>query len=379
MPTVRVQVRSKPDRAKLQLFYIDLFTGKEVTRSAKTEDRQAAERAAALWQAEIEAGQAGRSLSWETFCDRVDDEFLRGAEPRTKSAYKTSLDRFELLVGTPRVVAAIDSSTMSRYAALLERSVGSRETARKHLRHLKAIFRWAEKIGLIPRAPQFVMPRPGEQKAKGRPITEDEFNAMLKATPGIVGDEHAASWLFFLRGLWCSALRLNEALALSYDSPPARLLTSGKYPSVAFSGKGQKNRKTESCPIAPEFAALLATASDRTGKVFRPTLQNRKVDLTLASKTISAIGEAAGVVVNEEGKHGSAHDFRRSFGTRWALKVPPVVLQKMMRHASISTTLGYYVSIQVDDLGAAIWGETVPATVLPPEPQEQNSPQKSRK
>ncbi len=40
-------------------------------------------------------------------------------------------------------------------------------------------------------------------------------------------------------------------------------------------------------------------------------------------------------------KYASAHDFRGSFGERWAKIVMPAVLQRMMRHKSILTTMRY--------------------------------------
>ena len=62
------------------------------------------------------------------------------------------------------------------------------------------------------------------------------------------------------------------------------------------------------------------------------------------------------MVVNKgDGKFASAHDFRRAFGTRWARKVMPMVLQKLMRHDSIETTMRYYVDLDVDDMAEELW------------------------
>ena len=75
-----------------------------------------------------------------------------------------------------------------------------------------------------------------------------------------------------------------------------------------------------------------------------------------AGWVISELGERAGVIVNPtEGKFASAHDLRRSFGTRWAPRVKPTVLQKLMRHANIQTTLKYYVAIESDDIAEELW------------------------
>ena len=46
---------------------------------------------------------------------------------------------------------------------------------------------------------------------------------------------------------------------------------------------------------------------------------------------------------------------RRSFGTRWAKRVMPAVLKRLMRHADISTTMGYYVSLSADEIGTDLW------------------------
>ena len=63
------------------------------------------------------------------------------------------------------------------------------------------------------------------------------------------------------------------------------------------------------------------------------------------------IGKKAGVVVDKEaGKYATAHDLRRSFGTRWASKVKAATLQLLMRHEDIQTTMRYYVGLEVDVL-----------------------------
>jgi hypothetical protein len=65
----------------------------------------------------------------------------------------------------------------------------------------------------------------------------------------------------------------------------------------------------------------------------------------------------AGIVVSREGgiKYASAHDLRRSFGTRWAKKKMPAILQKLMRHANISTTEKYYMTLEADEVMEELW------------------------
>ncbi len=43
------------------------------------------------------------------------------------------------------------------------------------------------------------------------------------------------------------------------------------------------------------------------------------------------------------------------FGTRWAKKVMPMDLQKLMRHDSIETTMRYYVDLDADEMAEELW------------------------
>lgn len=81
-----------------------------------------------------------------------------------------------------------------------------------------------------------------------------------------------------------------------------------------------------------------------------------------ASDVIGRIGESARIVVARdpdtgEIKFASAHDLRRSFGTRWAKRVMPATLQRLMRHADIATTMRHYVQIGADDVAAELWAK----------------------
>ncbi len=40
---------------------------------------------------------------------------------------------------------------------------------------------------------------------------------------------------------------------------------------------------------------------------------------------------------------------------KWAKKVMPAVLQRLMRHANIATTMKYYVTLDAYDLAAELW------------------------
>ena len=80
---------------------------------------------------------------------------------------------------------------------------------------------------------------------------------------------------------------------------------------------------------------------------------------------MSVIGRNADVEVKPgSDKFATCHDFRRSFGRRWARRVMPAELKLLMRHASIDTTMKYYVGIEADDIASGLWARFNPASPL---------------
>ena len=208
----------------------------------------------------------------------------------------------------------------------------------------------------------------GGRLMKGRPITGEEFERMLAAVDKTIvlaatatrqqlqeHSEAAASLRHLLTGLWLSGLRLGEALKLTWDQwgdgIRVRVDSDGDV-CLLIDAEDQKNRQTMVYPVIDEFARFLLETppEERTGFVFNPRGSrgsSRKVKPV--SSWISAIGRKARVKVNTRdgvNKYASAHDLRRAFGTRWAMIVPALLLQKLMRHASLDTTLNYYVELE---------------------------------
>ena len=115
--------------------------------------------------------------------------------------------------------------------------------------------------------------------------------------------------------------------------------------------------------MAPEFAELLRQAddSDRVGYVFTPAARMPscgRLGTQQVRRVIQDVGRLANIVVSEGGqkrKFASAHDLRRSFGLRWSERVMPQVLKELMRHASIETTMKYYVGQNAQRTAAQLW------------------------
>jgi integrase len=60
---------------------------------------------------------------------------------------------------------------------------------------------------------------------------------------------------------------------------------------------------------------------------------------------LSALSVRVIMLARKAGVKLSMHSLRKGFGCRYAGKVSAHVLQRLMRHADISTTMGYYANI----------------------------------
>ena len=96
---------------------------------------------------------------------------------------------------------------------------------------------------------------------------------------------------------------------------------SGRRPRFRIFAEAEKGRQDRLLPITPDFAEFLYTfpSDERTGHVFKlhGTYTGAQMTSARAGRVISDIGKRAKVMVNKtEQKFASAHDLRRSYGTR---------------------------------------------------------------
>ena len=369
---IKVHVVKYPDRANLVMRYRDPFTGKQVQRSTGTTKQRDAERKAAKWEAELREGRYQKrcKMSWEDFRTYYSDNALPGLAVASISSYETTLNVFER-TANPQRLADVTTERVTAFVTELRKQGRTEATVGHHLRHLKATMRWVNRQGLLTVLPQFDMPKrvKGAKVMRGRAITAEEFDRMLKVVPKIVENTAAKSWEFYLRSLWESGLRLSESLTLRWENAPDAIVVdlTGRRPMLRIPAEAEKGNQDRLLPITPEFATLLAgiPERERRGRVFKlldidgtllPTSR------TIVGKIVSAIGETAGVVVDERRKgdqtvrkFASAHDLRRAFGQRWSARVMPTVLRELMRHASIATTMAYYVGDNAEATADALW------------------------
>ena len=369
MKAITVKVTKYSRRKFYVMYWEDPLTRKRCYESTRQTTRSKAERVAAVREAELLEGRykPAANTTWQEFRERYEDEVLTSLAERTDKAVGTVFNKVEALVH-PQKLSDLNADRLSEYQSGLRKAELSEATIRTYLAHLRSSLRWAVDMGMLREVPKVKMPKRarGSKMMKGRPITTEEFERLLSKTESVVGAAAAQSWQHFLTGLWWSGLRLSEGLDLWWDrQDKLRVDMDGRRPMLWIRADLEKGNQDRLLPMAPEFAEFLEATpvEERTGRVFRP--MNRKgtglsIDSDWVSRVICRIGKAAGVIVNPKGRNGkvkcaSAHDLRRSFGDRWAPRVMPIVLQELMRHESIETTLKYYVGRNAEATADAIW------------------------
>lgn len=361
-----VKVRSK----YLVLRWTCPETGKTKQKSARTNDRRKAERIAGQLEDELRRGTyfEPNKITFEEFREVFEDQRFPNLKPGSGRCYESTFNRIEKLVN-PNRLSELDAITVTRFQNKLRELGVAETTVSKHLRHLKAALRWAKSMGFVNKVPDIHFPKRGrhQQLMKGRPISDEEFEAMLKAVVEVIGDESAESWNHLIRGIWLSGLRLGEALALTWHPSNSIFvdLTGSKYPMFRIKGIYEKGGKDRLLPMTPDFSEYLAKVGiERSGFVFNPgRIRNgRKLQFQRTtqwvSKVGSRIGKKAKIIVSDSDakkKYASFHDLRRSFGDRWSRKVMPQILMKLMRHESIDTTLRYYVGHDAAKIAEELW------------------------
>ncbi len=313
----------------------------------------------------------GPDMDWGDFREQYRVLHLSTVRDSTAAHAESRIDLAERILKPKTLGDVADPNSLQQLQAQLLAGAHSRRkkprsyhTVRGYMNSVLAAMNWAHLQGWIPTAPKIRKIKTPKQKVmKGRPITMAEFQLMLKATSKVVGEEAAESWKHVLRGLWSSALRLDELMHVSWDKPGSirPVWKEGQLPILEIPAAMQKNDTEESIPLLPWFESVLLETppEERKGWAFRPqSLQlklGRKVkqsrpDPEWVGKVIARIGKEAGVVVEAADertgrpeKHATAHDLRRSCGERLRdAGVPPLVICRVMRHSSWETTRKHY-------------------------------------
>jgi integrase len=330
---IKVWLLKPNDRPFYKLEWVEPGTSKHKSKSTKTADETKANEMRHDLEAALNDGryQEKSRMPWERFRTKYLDECLVHKRENTRKKAGSVFDRFEELIN-PQKMGEITETTISAYSKKLRDEGKEPATIHGHLAYLRAALRWAVKKGIIPKCPHIDMP-PLPDKEVIRKIVAEEFERLILKAP-------TEYWRVFCSVAWFTGMRRNEMLALTWDdrSKPCIDLTAKR---IHIPAAYNKNKKYQWLPLHPELidiltglrARLAEKGKDATGTIFPFHYLPQET-----SRKFTAIARSAGLKI-------SLHDLRRSFASRYASEVPAPVLQRLMRHASIQTTLKYYTDI----------------------------------
>lgn len=324
------------------LQWIDPASGKRKTKSAGTYDRRDADRKAKELEYELNHGLAelGGRMPWRAFRDAYEAEHVNQLRERSQEAIRTALDHFERF--KPRItVNDISVRTVAEFARYLRilpqraQKIGlAPKSIKSYLVSLHGALAWGQRQEFIRTVPAFPEIKVPKRKPQATPA--EVFERIIAA-------ERSPEWRGILYAAWYAGLRIEECLrtrwAESFEHPWIDL----ERRRIVFPAAGQKNNEDDWLPIHRVLFEVLDALPRTSVKVFPVGC-----DRPAASKHFSRLFRKLGV-------RTTFHGLRRGFITRLAKdpNVTPAMLKRLARHASIQTTMQFYVDME-DEIADAI-------------------------
>jgi integrase len=347
---ITVWIQRFKDRPHLMLQWIDPDTGKRKSKSAETADERKAEAKRTDLEADLNNGryQEASRMTWDRFRELFEAEYVTGRRPATRNGFRYALDLFERLANPARL-RSITQRTISSYVAALRTMPvrGKRgrlgmlpSSIKVRLQFLHTALSWAVEQKMLPEVPAF--PSVKVPRKKPQPVPAESFERLLAKAP----DDQMRC--FLLCG-WLAGLRLGEAFALEWERTDAAPWIDLAGDRIVLPAEFAKAVEDQWVPLDPELREALLALPRRGRKVFcftgpggRPVAEN-----TMSGR-VSELAVRAGVKL-------TMHTLRKGFGCRYAGRVPAQVLQKLMRHGNIKTTMEFYANVD-DAVREAVLG-----------------------
>jgi integrase len=311
------------------------------SKSAETDIRGTAEMKRTILEADLNRGfhkEASR-MSWEKFRQLFLEQYVSGKRKNTQDNYAATFDAFERLC-RPSSLRGVTALTISSFVGALRRQGGrgggpaQESTIKVRLQFLHTALAWAVKKKMIPECPHFDSIKPPKRRPQAVPV--ESFERLIAKTP----DEPTR--VFLLAG-WLAGLRLAEACQLEWEETDKAPYLDLARDRIILPAGFVKGCEDQWVPLDRQLRAALLALPRSGRKVFHFVDQrNGKLKSLprsiIVSHRISELAKKAGVRLTMK-------SLRRGFGCYWAARVPAQVLQKLMRHANIKTTMDYYVNV----------------------------------
>jgi integrase len=283
----------------------------------------------------------------------------------TWQEHKHILGLFENFIGGSIELAKIRPADAEAFVAdrLASKEV-SAATVNKYIRHLCSIFNRA----ITPRNYLAEDQNPFA-RIKQRKLTDNsiryveirEYCALMRAADNIW-------WRTFIAIAYSSGLRLNEILHLTwkdidFNNKLVNVTAKKAHDKIiAWEPKGRKNRLV---PISKEVLMLLVdiqvSAPDRHPYIFITPQRLERIAERIRTGNWNERSEVVNNMsrnfnrIRTKGKVDKCtiHELRKTAITNWSKELPIQMTRKLAGHASIKTTLEYYIAVRPEDFKAA--------------------------
>ena len=262
----------------------------------------------------------------DTGDDRLIDLWVFGKAEQTAEAYRRDARQFLAYAGKP--LSAVTLSDLQGYALSLSAAGLSETSQRRKLASVKSLLSYGQRVGLIPVNVGAVikLQRP-RQRINERILTEAEVQRLFV----LAGDDRAVA---VLRLLYYTGCRVSELAALRW---PDIAETDDRY-LVTVTGKGNKERviAVRRDKVSSALAVLRALHAPTVTGWSRVTIW----------RVVKDAAERAGLTIDDDGQPRgvSPHWLRHSCATHAVARDMPLVeLSRQFGHASIETTVSFYV------------------------------------
>ncbi len=253
---VTVWVQQFKDRKNLMLQWVDPLTRRRRSESAETADPEEAERKRADKEYELNHGLHAEPsrMTWETFRELFETEYLSGARWNTRQGYGDTFDLFERLCH-PGKLASINERVVSAFVgAMRKEPTRGRDgmmpsSIKVRLQYLRTTLRWAVEQKLLPSCPKF--PKIKVPEKTPQPIPAEAFEKMLEkaSTPEMRA--------YLLCG-WLAGLRLSEAYLLEWEETDEAAYIDFARNRVVLPAEIVKAVKDQWVPLDPALKSELA-------------------------------------------------------------------------------------------------------------------------
>jgi integrase len=351
-----VWVQNRGDRPHLSLEWHDPATNKRKSRSAGTCNPLEAEKARADLEYELNHGlhQQASGMPWEKFRELFEDEHLGARRQNTQENYSAAFDWFEKVV-SPRGLRSVNERTVSAFAKGLRDAGHAPATIKLRLSLLQHALRWAVDQKLIPHLPKFPVVK--VPRKRPQPVPLESVERLL--------DKADIQMRAYLLTGWLAGLRLTEAAALEWEPTEEAPYLDSAARRIVLPAELVKAVEDQWVPLDPALWDVLCRLPRHGKKVFRfvDPHDGHPISDTAIGERVVRLAKRAGVKL-------TMRTLRRGFGCRYAGKVPAQVLQKLMRHAKITTTMTYYANVDEAAMEAVLGPRRVSTRVSAPQRSE---------